>query len=75
MTFQASESRNGGTNVKGGLTTLLMRGSITMKNLSLLVLRITSVMILQEEKATTSPNQRAAHTNRNNSDLGFQSRP
>ena len=26
MTFQASESRNGGTNVKGGLTTLLMRG-------------------------------------------------
>ena len=75
MTFQASESRNGGTNVKGGLTTLQMRGSITMKNISTLVLRITSVMILQEEKATTSLNQRAAHTNRNNSDLGFQSRP
>jgi len=51
MTFQASESRNGGTNVKGGLTTLLMRGSIAMKNFSMLVFRITSVITLQEEQA------------------------
>ena len=35
---------------KGGLTTLLMRGSITMKNLSMLVFLITSVITLQENK-------------------------
>jgi len=40
-----------GSKIKGGLTTLLMRGSIAMKNFSMLVFRITSVITLQEEQA------------------------
>lgn len=59
------------TEIKGGLTTLRMRGSIAMKNFSMLVFRITSVITLQEEEATTAPNQRATPTNRHNPNRGI----
>jgi hypothetical protein len=52
---------------KGGLTTLLMRGSSAIRNFSMLVFRITSVITLQGGNNPShhgASNQRARRTNR-----------
>jgi hypothetical protein len=62
---------------KGGLTTLLMRGSSAIRNFSMLVFRITSVITLQGGNNPShhgASNQRARRTNRRDPIQGARGR-